>query len=222
MNFFRSVRDNLRDPKKRALTQLGLYLLFFIFVFAVLSSGNSSIPNYVLDTKKNVDDTSVISYEYVYEINDNNNSLIINGTYKNNEEVFNYNNVNYYRKDDKLYINNSELTPVENINFNIDKFKYNSIDNLIKNSDFINETEYNDGNKKSNYFIVASKYFELINEESNCELFDCSASINVIVESSNYLNNILVDLSNYYKYSYNVKITYSNINNIQNLKISTE
>ena len=60
-----------------------------------------------------------------------------------------YNNVNYYRKDDKLYINNSELTPVENINFNIDKFKYNSIDNLIKNSDFINETEYN--GKNSNF-----------------------------------------------------------------------
>ena len=47
MNFINSIRENLKDPKKKSLTQLVLYLIFFIFVFVLLSSGNTTKRNYI-------------------------------------------------------------------------------------------------------------------------------------------------------------------------------
>ena len=47
MKYFNKMKEFLKDPKKKSLTLLGIYALFFIFVFAVTSGGgNSSTPDY--------------------------------------------------------------------------------------------------------------------------------------------------------------------------------
>ena len=40
MNYFNKVKEYLKDPKKKSLTLLGIYIVFFIFVFAI-TSGSS-------------------------------------------------------------------------------------------------------------------------------------------------------------------------------------
>ena len=43
MEFFKNIRENLKDPKKKSLMLLGFYALFFVFVFLVLKlSGTTS------------------------------------------------------------------------------------------------------------------------------------------------------------------------------------
>lgn len=208
MNYFNKTKEFLKDPKKKSLTLLGIYAIFFIFVFAVTSSGTSSTPNYSPESKeKNIDTTS--SYEYIYKINNNEVINEINGTYNNEEDTFNYNGLNYIKKDGIIYLNN---TPVDNLDFDIDRYKYNNMELLIENSD--SKTTYKDSNKIV-YTMNVNEYFTLLNESNNCSNIDCTIiEIPITVESDDYINHVIIDLSNYYGYKYIIEINYNNINKI--------
>ena len=205
MSFIKKVREWLKDPKKKALTQLGLYAVFFIFVFIIIKAAdNSSVPNYVLEeTNKDV-----VNYEYIYKINNNEVINQVTGTLNNNEDTFNYNGLNYIKKEGVVYLNN---TPV-NIDFDIDRYKYKNIELLIENAD--SKTTYTDSSKVV-YNMNIVEYFTLLNEVNNCSLIDCTIiNVPITVEKEDYINHVLIDLSNYYGYKYIVEINYNNINKI--------
>lgn len=207
MKFLSSVKEGLKDPKKRALTKLGLYGIFFVFVFILIGSGsNSPTPNYI---PEETTPTTVTNYQYIYKINNNEIINQITGTLKNNEDVFNYNGLNYNKKEGIVYFNNSPIT----IDFDVDKYKYEKIQVLIENSN--SKTTYNDSNKIV-YNLTADKYFSLLNEVNNCTNIDCTLiQISVTVEKDNYINHVIIDLSNYYGYKYNIEINYNNINSVE-------
>lgn len=206
MNFIRNIKEGLKDPKKKSLTLLGIYAVFFIFVFILIKMGDSSshTPSIIEEEKTN----DVLSYEYSYKIYDNENILEILGTYKNKKDIFNYNGLNYTKENDIVYFNNE---PIE-IDFDIDKYKYNMIELLIDSSD--SKTTYKDSNKTV-YNITLDKYFSLLEENSDCESIDCTIiNIPITIEQDEFINYVLIDLSNFYGYKYNIEIKYSNINNV--------
>ncbi|MBQ9071648.1 MAG: hypothetical protein IJY25_00625 [Bacilli bacterium] len=212
MNFIKSIRENLKDPKKKALTQLGIYLVFFIFVFAVLSGSNPPTENYIEEEIP----VGINSYEYIYKINNNGVLLEVNGTLTDTEEIFNYNGLQYSKIGNVVYLNNEIVTEI----FNTDLYKYNNIETLIEKSEFIEKTTYKDNNEKTTYNISMDKYFSVINEINNCTNIDCTViNSNIVVESSDNINKVTIDLTNYYGYLYTIEINYNNINNIE--KIST-
>lgn len=219
MKFFSSIREGLKDPKKRSLTLLGLYAIFFIFVFIFINSAPSN-PTPKLPDDDNVgnnnDTGKVDSYEYSYKIS---NNTIVSGVHKLNEDMFTYNNLKYYRKDNVIYFNDSV---VENFEFSIDKFSYETMEELLKECEFEQETTYKDGNKKTTYNINVQKYFAFLNEFSVCDTVDCSTTFaSLTVDTKDYINSIVIDLTKYYGYSYLIEINYSNINNIEDIKTST-
>lgn len=202
------IRENLKDPKKKALTQLAIYAVFFAFVFIFIgvseSSSNSNYTDYVKEEKKD----KISNYEYVYNINNNGIINQIVGTLKEDEESFNYNNLNYIKKEDIIYLNNTPVT----LDFDVDRYKYEQIKLLIKNSD--SKTTYTDS-EKIVYNMNVIEYFTLLNELSNCGIVDCTyVNISMTVESDEYINHVLIDLSNYYGYKYIIEINYNNINKI--------
>lgn len=205
MEFIRKVREWLKDPKKKALTQLGLYAVFFIFVFILIGmGGNSSTPDYIKeDTNK-----EVTNYEYIYKINDNEVINEIVGTLNNSEDTFNYNGLNYVKKEGVIYLNNTPVT----IDFDIDRYKYKNIELLIQNAD--SKTTYTDS-KKIVYNMNVVEYFTLLNEVNNCSVIDCTIiSVPITVEEDDYISYVSIDLSNYYGHKYIVEINYNNINKI--------
>lgn len=205
MEFIRKVREWLKDPKKKALTQLGLYAVFFIFVFILIGmGGNSSTPDYIKeDTNK-----EVTNYEYIYKINNNEVINEIVGTLNNSEDTFNYNGLNYVKKEGVIYLNNTPVT----IDFDIDIYKYKNIELLIQNAD--SKTTYTDS-KKIVYNMNVVEYFTLLNEVNNCSVIDCTIiSVPITVEKDDYISYVSIDLSNYYGHKYIVEINYNNINKI--------
>ena len=205
MEFIRKVREWLKDPKKKSLTQLGLYALFFVFVFILIGMGdNSSTPNYVPEeTNKDV-----VNYEYIYKINNNEIINQITGTLNNSIDTFNYNGLNYIKKEGIVYLNNTPVT----IDFDIDRYKYKNIELLIENAD--SKTTYTDSSKVV-YNMNIVEYFTLLNEVNNCSIIDCTIiNVPITVEKDNHINHVLIDLSNYYGYKYIVEINYNNINKI--------
>ena len=205
MNFFKQSKEWLGNPKNAALTKLGMYGIFFIFVFILIGiGGNSSTPTYVLEANND----AVTSYEYIYKINNNGVISEITGTLSNDEEIFNYNGLNYKKVDGIVYFNNEQAL----IDIDIDIYKYEKIESLIENSD--SKTTYAD-NSKIVYNISSNKYFNLLNESNNCSTIDCTIiNVPITVESEEFINHVIIDLSNYYGYKYNVEINYNNINKI--------
>ena len=204
MKFFKKIREYLKDPKKKSLTMLGIYAIFFIFVFIFINTGNSSTPDYVPEDTTN----EINNYEYIYKINNNEIINEITGTYKNNEDSFNYNGLNYIKKENTIYLNNAPVT----LDFDIDRYKYNNIELLIENSD--SKTTYKESNKVI-YNINVNKYYTLLNEVNNCNIIDCTnIEIPITVESSGNIDYVLIDLSNYYGYKYTIEINYNNINKV--------
>ena len=205
MEFIRKVREWLKDPKKKALTQLGLYAVFFIFVFILIGmGGNSSTPDYI----KEATNKEVTNYEYIYKINNNEVINEIVGTLNNSEDTFNYNGLNYVKKEGVIYLNNTPIT----IDFDIDRYKYKSIELLLENAD--SKTTYTDS-KKIVYNMNVVEYFTLLNEVNNCSVIDCTIiSVPITVEKDDYISYVSIDLSNYYGYKYIVEINYNNINKI--------
>lgn len=205
MEFIRKVREWLKDPKKKALTQLGLYAVFFIFVFILIGmGGNSSTPDYI----KEATNKEVTNYEYIYKINNNEVINEIVGTLNNSEDTFNYDGLNYVKKEGVTYLNNTPVT----IDFDIDRYKYKNIELLIQNAD--SKTTYTDS-KKIVYNMNVVEYFTLLNEVNNCSVIDCTIiSVPITVEKDDYISYVSIDLSNYYGHKYIVEINYNNINKI--------
>ena len=205
MNFFKQSKEWLGNPKNVALTKLGMYGIFFIFVFILIGSGgNTQSPTYI---PQETNDT-VTSYEYIYKINNNETIGEITGTLKDGEDVFNYNGLNYKKVEGIIYFNDTPTT----IDFDIDKYKYEKIQVLIENSD--SKTTYNDDSKIV-YNISSDKYFSLLNEVNNCSTIDCTIiNVPITIESEKYINHVIIDLSNYYGYKYTIEINYNNINKV--------
>ena len=169
-----------------------------------MGSNSTTPPVYTEEETTN----DVTNYEYIYKINNNEILNEITGTLNNNEDSFNYNGLNYIKKEDIIYLNNAPIT----IDFDVDRYKYNKIELLIENSD--SKTTYTDNNKVV-YNMSANEYFALLNEMNNCNNIDCTIiNIPITVESDTYINHVIIDLSNYYGYKYIIDINYNNINKI--------
>lgn len=205
----KKIRENLKDPKKNALTQLTIYAVFFVLVFILIGISDSiSKKQNVNYVEKPKEEAKISNYEYVYSINSNEVINQIVGTLKEDEESFNYNNLNYIKKEGIIYLNNIPVT----LDFDVDRYKYEKIELLIENSD--SKTTYTDS-EKIVYNMNVSEYFTLLNEPSNCGIVDCTyVNISMTVESDKYINHVLIDLSNYYGYKYIIEINYNNINKI--------
>ena len=202
MNFIKKIRENLKDPKKKSITLLGIYFIFFVLVFILLKMGDSS--NYNYEYKEPEEKT--FNYEYTYKITDNENIIDVYGTYSDNIDTFNYNGINYVKQNNVVYLDN---LPIE-LDFDIDKYKYDKIELLTENSD--SETTYKDSNMIV-YNLTADKYFNLLVLENNCGAIDCKViNVLVTVEKEKLINYALIDLSNYYGYKYNVEIWYNSLN----------
>ena len=83
---FNSVRENLKDPKKKAITQLVLYIIFFIIVFIIVAS-NSNKNTVVPKIKK------TITYDYTYNININNEITSTIGKSRDENDIYSYDHI---------------------------------------------------------------------------------------------------------------------------------
>lgn len=199
MKFLKEIKEKLKNPKTRSLTLLGIYAVFFIFVFALIRSGES-ISVVEEDNIIDVEDKK-LSYSYKYTIYDNEDIIEVSGVHYDNVDKFFYNDVEY-EKIGKYFYSNDEM-----VDLDIDYYGYDILESLIGNSDSM--TKYKDDDTVL-YSINSSKYFDLFDKQLDCEIDDCLSDILLRVDKGEYINNVEIDLSNYFKYNYSVVIEYSN------------
>lgn len=226
MNYFNKTKEFLKDPKKKSLTLLGIYAIFFVFVFAVTSPGKSSeidpSGSFVekkeeisfLDNYKNMN-----GYEYKIEFIEDTITKNIEGTYYKDTTLFNFNNLRYFYENDLLYVIDNDTYSLANIEYNISKLLNNSFYTVLEQAKEDSKTTFNDGTSKIIYTIdsnIINKYFFEI--ESN---YNSLNSIEIIMKD-NYITNISIDLNNLNINLNQIKIQYNNINNIKSLEFNKD
>ena len=169
-----NIIENLKNPKKRAITQLVLYGIFFIFVFIIISIKDNSVSNYQ-DNIDNKDKQEVISnniseYQYTFYINE----TTIYGNIVDNQNTFIINNITYKKINNSTYNAN---TMEEVADFSIDKYLYTNIEKLIENSEFIEKTTFKDNSEKTTYLVKDTTY-----------CIEC----NMVVEKSDYISKVTI------------------------------
>ena len=208
-NFFSKFKELWSDRRYRSIIKLSLYFIFFAIIFLFL--GLSTKNEYSYDEVVNFED--YVSYEFVTNININDNIYNLNGEryyekYKflYNDEIFNltYEDIQESYLD-KNIINSFNFTP-------------DLIDNIINKSELVSEKKIISSNQIiSEYSISLSKYLDIL--DFNLSNYDNPDFISIIVtESDNLVTKIELNLTNFYKnmeedyFKYEISISYNNIN----------
>lgn len=219
MNYIRKTKEFLKDPKKKALTQLGIYGIFFIFVFILINISEGRVnPPIIKETKTPIEYyVDMTSYDYKVTYTNTEKIDIIEGTYYNDETLFNYNNLKYYYKE-MLYVINNDSYILSNIEYDVTKVFNKNLNSIFSDLNEESKTTYKDGKVITNYTLDSNIiYTYLYNIESNY-----TNLVNVsITESNDIITNITFDLVNLGLSLNKIEVEYNNINNIESLNVYT-
>ncbi len=185
IEFIKSLCSNKRT---RALAILVLYGIFFIFVFALISSGETG-PRKQLDGQL---DESLENETTEFDLADITNYFVEvigedNFTYDSSTNLIMYNN--------EIYL--AEEKPIDLVDYDLEIFKPVNIAKLLEAS----VLESTNHIEKTNTYLLKISDFERI--MYNNEIVNDN-NIEIITYEDN--SKIIIDLSNYYGYLVNIEL----------------
>ena len=219
MNYIKQTKEFLKDPKKKALTELAIYGVFFIFVFILINSSNGSVNTPIIEESKNpieyYEDMTSYDYKVIYTNIDKVD--IIEGTYYDNTSLFTYNNLKCYYED-MLYVINNDSYIMSNIEYDVSKIFNKNLHTIFENLNEESKTTYKDGKVITSYTLDSNIIYNyLYNTEST---YTNLVSVS-ITENNDIITNITIDLTNLGLYLNKIDVEYSNTNNIESLDVHT-
>ncbi len=197
----KKIKEMAKNPRKKALLQLGAWILFFFISYIIIILLPHPTPKYSSPSNSNsVDSISQFqemeNFEYTYTFSYQGKREQIVGTYFDKKYYFTYLGKEYYSALENIYqVNSTNKTfiPVDNfiINLSLKELSIDSLTQFMKDGILIEEKEYKDGKKVSNYEYIK----------------DGKKIIMAIVEKDKYIREVSLDLKEYMS---NANITYDN------------
>lgn len=222
-NFFKNFKTIWSNKRYKSLIILGLWILFFAIVVLIVRIQSDKIKQYndqqpvILSINEILE--NINSYSFTYQIQNDDETIIIDGTNYNEEFVVTLKEKRYYINDYVYLINGEKLVKQENpfeINFNV--FNIQKIYNLIKNRNPLYEIKENN---------MTTSIYKVLLYEINEEMADETMEIS-ITKSEDKIHNILLDLTQYinceqlrYK-KFTLSIVIDDINDISKFDYNVE
>lgn len=222
-NFFKNFKTIWSNKRYKSLIILGLWILFFAIVVLIVRIQSDKIKQYndqqpvILSINEILE--NINSYSFTYQIQNDDETIIIDGTNYNEEFVVTLKEKRYYINDYVYLINGEKLVKQENpfeINFNV--FNIQKIYNLIKNRNPLYEIKENN---------MTTSIYKVLLYEINEEMADETMEIS-ITKSEDKIQNILLDLTQYinceqlrYK-KFTLSIVIDDINDISKFDYNVE
>ena len=219
MKHIKELKEMFKNPKKKALAQLGFYAIFFIFV-AILLRGADNKPTKIIEEQKSPVEfyEDMKSYNYKVTYTNFDKVDVIEGTYVDNISLFDFNNFKYYYEED-LYIIDNDSYYLMDIEYNISKIFNNNLINIIEKLEEESKTTYKDGTIVTTYTIDSNKVYNYLFElESN---YDNKCTI-AITENENEIYNIVIDINNLGLNLTKIEVEYSYMNMIEDLEFNID
>jgi hypothetical protein len=242
----KSFKEIWQNKRYKALIQLGLYLIFFIFLFSLISKSNEPIENETGD-KDNNKIKNNFAYNYTFEIKKEGIEKIINYTgLVNNDENLGKKDIDnkvseYYLKGDKTYIlgvvDGKWREQEEDYNIyeemDVTFINYDNIQRMIEKSELVStETLHREKMIIKNYEISLIDTINIYNDINNIELEneeEIEGSLLIkLYEKDNLSFKIEMDITDLIKYydalieRYFVILDYSDIGNVSSIDLDLE
>ena len=187
--FFVTIKTLWKDPRGRALLQIGLYCLFFGILFLLLNIKTTSKISYTVEQQYE----RWNQYSYMMTIQNGNQTYHISGS-KNREETFLLEGQNQTYKiiDEMIVDENNNI--VSTFHWNLLSPK--QLSSFMKNGTINSTTSYKDGSKQIEY-------------EMECNIWNPSLEGICQLKTSQKENQIIqvnLDVMN----SYHIEINYQN------------
>jgi hypothetical protein len=219
MRYIKELKEMLKNPKKKALAQLGLYAIFFIFVAILLRGADNRVVEIKEEPKTPIEFyEDMKSYHYKVTYTNIGKVDIIDGTYVDNASLFTFNNFKYYYEED-LYIIDNDSYYLSNIEYNITKIFNNNLKNIIEYLEEESKTKYKDGTMVTTYTIDSN---ELYNYLFDLESYYDNKCTITMTENESEIHNIVIDLTNLGLNLTKVEIEYSYLDMIEDLEFNID
>lgn len=218
-NYFQKGKELWSNRRYRALLIMGIYLLFFILLFNLISfGGNTESKQETVSPSKEISLVNMDRYDFYMNIvylgaaDEPIKSFNIDGTRFKNKQHFTIRETEqtFYKEVNNYFTVTDQILPVETpLLVNFDGVEPSMIDTYLKKSTFISKTEY--ANK-----TVKEMYSMPIHDFALLYMGDIVVIPgNVILstyKSKNQTERIELDLSMYNKIK--IEISYKNINDV--------
>lgn len=150
-----------KNPRKKALLQLGAWALFFLISYIVIILIPHPTPKYVSSSNQKKESKveqfeDMNNFEYIYTFSYLGKEEKIEGTYFNKNYYFTYLGQEYYATLGSTFLVNptqKKLLFTENriVNLSIKELGIESLSTYLKEGKLVEEKEYKDGKKVSSY-----------------------------------------------------------------------
>ncbi len=180
---FDFVKEQYKNPRTRAAVILGIYFVFFVFLFIGLNSANSTstINGENIQNYNNISENYNYAYNIEIENSDHTDKYLFTGLYNEGNTT------------QKMTLYNNETGEYEEIleytNINPKFLDLKTIISYVNNIKEEFSTNYKDGTIQKNYLVELNKIDENVNSEKTVE-------INVY-EKDNFITKIIIDGTNF-------------------------
>lgn len=228
-SFWTLFKEIWQNKRYRSLIILGLYGIFFIFVFMFLNNNQSEpLPEMVKEEPKTTLENyrDLNNYQFILEINEIKDKEEADYSYngKTNDEITLIND-KFFLKTNVIYeIVNNQIKPLEAslVDINLFKLKPANLYELINLGELNYETKFADESIEKSYLVPLR---DVIKNFKGEDIADQKATVEIkYKEKDNNIISVELDLSSYQKHFYEmidkyfIKISYSNIGNVETLK----
>ena len=198
--FWKLIKELNSTPRGKSILFFGFYAIFFVVLFIIIAVGKNSHYNLddIYDNTNNISFSSIDSnFEYSYKFYIDNNIYIYDGKRKDNEEMFVFNNVEYYNKNGDFYYNNGTgYVEAESPYIYREFMDVDVIKKLIDVSSFSSKTEYENGDMMYSYKITTSTIIKEL-DDIDTDIDDVPNEISIYVSNDGNIKSIKFNLNSY-------------------------
>lgn len=231
LNSFKKFQDIIKELKK---TEKGKSILFFSFwalfflVIAIMARTLPRVPvstsdNYV--KKNNFSFASIEKNNYSFNYTVNIDGLIYNytGIRKDDDELFSFNNLDYYKKNDSYFSKTNEVwVRTDNPYLFSDFFNIKNINDMYTLSTYISKTEYENKDLGYNYMLSTASIVKML-ENIDIDIEEVPNELVFTTDSTGDVKKIELILNSYGKYkglcvnTFVITLNYSDFSGIKEI-----
>ena len=228
-DFLKKIKEMSKDSKGKAILFFGGYVIFFIILMIfvrVITPDTTKSEDYEKGNPYDYSISNLVAgnYNYVYTIKCDNTKLEYNGKSDGKDEIFIFNDVDYYKNSTGYYSNKSgSFAKVDNpLKYNY-FFELENINDIFTKAYYLSKTEYDNNKQEYKYLISTNTLVELI-DNKNIDISDDANKVMLGTDTDGYVNRLEFDLDSYatYKKECNGKLMiileYSNYGKIDTIK----
>lgn len=204
-NFFKLIKDVNSTPKGKALLFFGFYFIFFVVIILFIRF-SSRIPVMQSEDYENgqvsysfkIDNILKNNYVYSYVISLDGADYQYDGQRYKDMEMFQFNNKEYFRKEDEYFIKESLWIKGDNPYMFKEFFDVNNLGLLIDLASYEAKTTYESGKIKYNFLISSNTINQNI-YKINSDFLEEPNEVIVSTDEEKNLNEVILDLDSYCK-----------------------